>query len=360
MMTGDTTAITIAIVGAGLIGPRHAESVVKCNDASLAAFVDPSPQAEAIARKFGVPLCRNVDELLASSSRPHAAIVCSPNSTHVSISKQLLSAGIHVLVEKPVAIDVPSGQDLVRHVKQSEPFALAGHHRRFNPHVVAAKKALEANTIGKPIAISGLWALRKPTAYYQPPTEWRASSQGGGPVLINLVHEIDILHYLLGPIVRVYAEQTLSQRGHEAEEGAAVVLKFASGVVGTFLLSDATPSAHSFEAGTGENPIIPRSGRDFYRIFGSEGTLSVGDMKVERYAGGGESGWGEEVVEDEVPVGSEVPFDEQVRHLVRVVRGEEVPRCSVEDGLRAVVVTDAVKQAISTGVPVDLSRKSKL
>lgn len=352
--------IGIAIIGAGLIGPRHAASVVKCNDAFLVAFVDPNKQAEVVAREFGVPLYQNVDGLLASGTRPDAAIVCSPNSTHVPISKQLLDAGIHVLVEKPVAIDVRSGQDLVQHVKQSKNVALAGHHRRFNPYVVAAKKALSSNTIGKPIAISGLWALRKPASYYQAPAEWRASSEGGGPILINLVHEIDILHYLLGPIVRVYAEQTLSQRGHDAEEGAAIVLKFASGVVGTFLLSDATPSAHSFEAGTGENPIIPRSGKDFYRIFGSEGTLSVGDMKVERYANGGEQGWSEEVVENEVLVGPEVPFDEQVKHLVRVVRGDEQPRCSVEDGLRAVIVTDAVKQAMRTGLPVNLTKSANL
>lgn len=351
--------VTVAIVGAGLIGPRHAESVLKCPDAVLAAFVDPSPQAESVARKFGVPLFTDIDGLLAAT-RPDAAIVCSPNSTHVSLSKRLLDAGVHVLVEKPVAIDVGSGQELVRHVKRSDKTALAGHHRRFNPYVVAAKKALATNTIGRPIAVSGLWALRKPETYYQAPTAWRALSDGGGPILINLVHEIDILHYLLGPIVRVYAEQTVSQRGHEAEEGAAIALKFESGVVGTFLLSDATPSAHSFEAGTGENPIVPRTGKDFYRILGSEGTLSVGDMKVERYRSEKEVGWQDEVVEEALPVGTEVPFDEQVKHLVRVVKGEEAPRCTVEDGLRAVIVTDAVTRAMRTGLPVDITKESKL
>jgi predicted dehydrogenase len=353
--------VTVAIVGAGLIGPRHAESVAECPDASLVAFVDPDPQAEAVAQRFRVPLYRDVEGLLASGRLPAAAIVCSPNSTHVSLSKRLLDAGIHVLVEKPVAMDVSSGQELVRHVRNSNRTALAGHHRRFNPYVVAAKTALSSQTIGTPIAVSGLWALRKPATYYQSPTAWRSQSRGGGgPILINLVHEIDILHYLLGPIVRVYAEQTISQRGHEVEEGAAIVMRFKSGVVGTFLLSDATPSAHSFEAGTGENPIIPRSGRDFYRIFGSEGTLSVGDMKVERYKGGGEHGWSEEIVEESLSVGGEVPFDEQIKHLVRVVRGEEQPRCTVEDGLWAVVVADAVTRAMRTGRPVDVDLTAKL
>jgi predicted dehydrogenase len=139
------------------------------------------------------------------------------------------------------------------------------------------------------------------------------------------------------------------------------VLKFESGVVGTFLLCDSAPSAHSFEAGTGENPNIPRSGRDFYRIFGSEGTLSVGNMKVERYRDdGGEGAWSDEVIEEDVQVGGEVPFDEQVGHLVRVVRGLEGPRCSIEDGLRAVVVAEAVRKAMKTGVPVDIDVMSKL
>lgn len=352
--------VAVAIVGAGLIGPRHAESVAKCPDASLAAFVDPNPQAEAVAQKFGVPLHKDVEGLLASGSLPDAAIVCSPNSTHVSLSKRLLDAGIHVLVEKPVAIDVSSGRDLVRHVQRSNKVALAGHHRRFNPYVVAAKTALSAKAIGTAVAISGLWALRKPQTYYQAPTEWRALSQGGGPILINLVHEIDILHYLLGPIIRVYAEQTVSQRGHEAEEGAAIVIRFESGVVGTFLLSDATPSAHSFEAGTGENPIIPQTGKDFYRIFGTEGTLSVGDMKVERSKAGSEGGWQDEIIEKRLLVGAEVPFDEQIKHLVRVVRGEETPRCTIEDGLRAVVVAEAVTRAMRTGQPVNITHTSKL
>jgi predicted dehydrogenase len=381
--------VKIVIIGAGLIGPRHASSVVKCPDASLYAIVDPSPLAEAVAQRFQVPLYRDIDELLLAaggtgdddkdkktnhnnnndSNLPDAAIVCSPNATHVPLSKRLLAAGIHVLVEKPVAITVSSGLDLLRHAKQHEQStsgvkALAGHHRRFNPYVVAAHRALSSNAIGRPLAVSGLWALRKPASYYQAPTAWRASSEsGGGPVLINLVHEIDILHYLLGPIVRVYAEQTLSTRGHDAEEGAAIVLRFESGVVGTFLLCDAAPSAHSFEAGTGENPNIPRSGRDFYRVFGTEGTLSVGDMKVERYRerdDGGEGGWSDEIVEEDVKVGGEVPFDEQVGHLVKVVRGLERPRCSIEDGLRAVVVAEAVREAMRTGVPVNIDELSKL
>ena len=75
----------------------------------------------------------------------------------------------------------------------------------------------------------------------------------------------------------------MSQRGHEAEEGAAILLRFKSGVVGTVILSDALPSPYNFEAATGENPLFPKAGKDIYRIFGTEATLSVGDMKVYTY-----------------------------------------------------------------------------
>lgn len=183
--------------------------------------------------------------------------------------------------------------------------------------------------------------------------EWHRSSASGGTVMINLIHEIDILHYLLGPITRVFAEKTISQRGFEAEEGAAIVLRFESGVVGTFLLSDNTPSPHNFEAGTGENPMIPKVGKDVYRIFGTEGMVSVPDMKWSRYDG--VNSWTEEIKETgvEVDVGK-APFELQVKHLVEVLAGRENPVCSAADGLRAVVVCEAVKRALYTGLPVEI------
>lgn len=351
--------VQIAVIGAGLIGPRHAQSVVSYSQTTLASFVDPSPQAVAVAQAFDVPLYRSLQELLGSDNVPDAAIVCTPNDTHVSISEALLQAGVHVLVEKPIAIDSISGRRLARAASRSQKRVLVGHHRRFNPYVVAAKRVLESEIIGTPIAVSGLWTIGKPASYFQAPTEWRASANGG-VLLINLIHEIDVLHYLLGPIVRVHAEQTISQRGHEAEEGAAVLLRFRSGAVGTFVLSDSTPSQHNFESGTGENPIIPKSGKDFYRIFGSEGTLSVGDMKVTKHRQGDDKSWSHPLVEEIIAVGTDVPFDEQIKHFVRVVREDEMPRCSIEDGVRAVEVVEALKEAMKTGQPIDIDRTSRL
>lgn len=360
---GSTEKVKVAIIGFGAIGQRHAKSAVACPDITLLCLVDPAPNAQVGAAVYNVPLYPSVQEMLALES-PDAAIICAPNRQHVIIGQELLRAGINVLVEKPVSTTIVGGKDLIETARRCGKQLLVGHHRRFNPFVTAAKNALTDGVVGRPIAVCGIWATFKPDSYFKKPFEWRAEIGSGGVILINLVHEVDTLQYLLGPIVRVHAEQTISQRmptGNvkSAEEGAAILLRFSSGVVGTFILSDATPSQHNFESATGENPIIPKAGRDIYRIFGTDGTLSVGDMTVQKYGTNVEKSWTNQLEGHFLSTGKDIPFDEQANHFARVVKGQEKPRCSGEDGLRAVIVCDAVKRAIAEGGPVDI-RTSKL
>lgn len=182
--------------------------------------------------------------------------------------------------------------------------------------------------------------------------QWHRA-ESAGPVLINLIHDVDVLHFWFGPIVRVSAEKTMSQRGHPAEEGAAIILKFANGIVGTFLLSDAVVSPHNFECGTGENPTIPAEGRDAYRIFGSEGSLSFPDMMRWTYAG--KRSWTEPLAYEHVNVPDmKIPFELQVEHFVAVIKGEAPPSCSGVDGLRAVMVCEAVRKSIADGCSVEI------
>ena len=216
--------------------------------------------------------------------------------------------------------------------------------------------------MGQTLAVSGLWTLYKPVEYFQPPAEWRGQPDSGGPILINLIHEIDLMHHLVGPIVRVQAERgpdITKVRGtkHKAESGAAVTLRFANGAVGTFLLADNTPSPFNFESGTGENPTIPQTGLDFYRIFCSNGVLSVPDMRIWRYETekGISKSWTEQLLEErsEVPE-LKTPFELQVAHFLKVISGEEEPSCSGKDGVRALIVCNAVKEAIEKGSAINI------
>lgn len=345
--------IRIAVIGAGSIGPRHARTVANSSVATLSAIVDPAPSGGQLADELKVPHYRSIANIVQSPDKPDAAIICTPNHTHVALSKELSASGIHILIEKPFSIDIPSGKELVQHLETTRVKALVGHHRRFNPYIVAAKKILSSGSLGHIIAVNGLWTLYKPLDYFDAPTEWRRDKTGG-VILINMIHEVDLLHYLFGPIIRVHAEQTVSQRGFEAEEGAALTLRFKSGIVGSFLISDHTPSPYNFESGTGENPLIPKTGQDFYRIFGTDGSLSVPDMTEWSYKGKDKKSWHSELVREEAAVSLRVPFDDQLEHFVKVVNGEEKPSCTANAGLAALVVCEAIKEALAANTTVNI------
>ncbi|KAJ5123143.1 hypothetical protein N7448_009240 [Penicillium atrosanguineum] len=352
-MSFSERKIDVAVIGVGLIGPRHCRTVKESNEARLVAIVDLQPSTAKVAEEFGAAHYTSVQDLIRSSDKPDAAIICTPNHTHASLAKELAAAGIHVLIEKPVSVDISSGRELVEILNQSGVKALVGHHRRFNPYVIAAKEAISSGSLGDITAISGMWTTYKPEDYFDVPAAWRRG-KSGGVVLINLIHEVDILHHLFGPITRVHAESTKSRRGYEAEEGAAIVFRFRSGVVGTFVISDNVPSPHNFESGTGEIPLIPKAGADFYRIFGTGASLSVPDMTKWSYDGAPVKSWNEKLSQESLEVTPAVPFEKQFSHFVRVIHGEEDPSCSAGAGLAALMVCEAVRESLQTGQTVEI------
>ncbi|KAI0517213.1 hypothetical protein F5B22DRAFT_134358 [Xylaria bambusicola] len=375
--------IGIAVIGfAGIIGRRHTAHVISNPSAALLAVVDGAPGASDLAAQLapGVPFFQTVTEML-STTVPDAAIVCTPNAHHVTVGLELADAGVHLLVEKPLAEAKASARTLVDRVRQKGVKLLVGHHRRFNPYVVAARKVLKTSDekpgapgVGLVTAVSGLWTTYKPDGYYAA-APWRRSRQlGGGPVMINFAHEVDTLQHLLGPITRVSAEKMrrryTSEEGdaNAVEDGAALTLRFESGAVGSFILSDGVVSPHNFEAGTGENPLLPRARRprhghlddideiesepvDVYRIFGANGTLSVPDMTLWT-CGDKPRSWENELQVQRIELDDDprVPFERQLDHFIAVVRGDIPikggPGCTGEEGLGVIAVCEAVIEAL--------------
>lgn len=310
---------------------------------------------------------------------PDAYIICVPSGLHVRVAVDLLkvAAPKAILVEKPLSTNSSSGAELLDLAQKKECKLLVGHHRRFHPSLDAAKHLILSGELGKLTAISGLWTTKKCDGYFAQ-AKWRRSRiGGGGPVWTNFVHDIDVLHYLTGSRVeRVWVTGSVNRRVHEGvsendvvEEGVAMLLQFANGIVGTFILCDNVPSRFGWEAATGDNPSLPKAEGpiDSYRIFGTQGTLSVPDGVLWKYGKkeeeeaqkqGLEVGWNIPIGREVLKVHDGIPFQLQVKHLAGVVRGTEDPSCSGEDGLAAVKVCEAIIQALrlGDGYPVDISQ----
>lgn len=402
--------VSIIVIGAGLIGPRHAEHVVNRPNAQLYAIIDHSAKGPSVASRFNVPLYKDLDEMFQYCDQynvkyPDAAIIATPNHTHVPLGLRLASKGVHLLVEKPLSPNAQDSKTLIEFCKKQNVKLLIGHHRRFNPYIITCKENLPK--LGQVVAVQGTWTLRKPDSYFQE-KPWRSSKElGGGALLINLIHDLDNLQYLFGPVEKVYAELLMKQRARggnitcteAVDEGAVLTLRFANGICGTFLCSDNVVSPFLFESGTGENPTVPFNDEvaGFYRIFGSHGTLSVPDFKLYHQYNQSDRSWLSPVEDTQVKMAFEVqkeieveeeedvvmfgiptpspspntkddalfkhhggtissekpkPFDLQVDHFVNLILGKEHEvKCSGEDALRALLCIEAVSKSIETGLP---------
>lgn len=343
--------VRIAVAGAGLIGTRHAEEVAASEATELAAVVDPGPAGPAVARRFGVPLRTSLDELFARD-RPDGVVLATPNRLHVDGGLACVAARVPVLVEKPIADTVAGGTRLVEAGEAAGVPVLTGHHRTYSPVMARAREVVRGGVLGRIVAVTGTALFRKPDDYFDVGGGWRRLP-GGGPVLINLVHDVNNLQQLVGEVVRVQATTSSAARGFPVEDTAAILLTFACGALGTFLLSDAAASPRSWEQTARENTAYAtHPDEDCYHVAGTTGCLSVPTMRLRVYPGPGS--WYEPFETTVVDVERADPLARQVAHFAAVVRGEAEPVCSGRDGLASLRVVEAVVESARTGRPVDL------
>ena len=348
--------VRLALFGAGGIGVRHLALAEEEHACAIVAVADPLEAAAAVALRHGARFYRDYRELL-DRERLDGAIVATPNDRHAEVGIACAERGLPVLMEKPIADTVGSGRALVAAAaKHGVPLAV-GHHRRFDPAVGIAHRAIRDGRIGRLAAVECLWAMRKHDAYYD--VEWRRVRPGGGPALINLIHDVDLLRYLCGDVARVYAEGGAELRGHEVEDTVAATLRFASGAVGTIVASDATPSPWSWESGTGENPLIPPTGRNCYRFLGTEGALALPRLDLWRHDDGVPAGWHEAIRARTLAAGPRAALKDQLRHFCGVACGEHAPRVSGEDGLRTLATTLSIIGSMERGTPVAVDGRAR-
>ena len=342
--------VRIAVAGAGLIGRRHIEEVDASASAELAAIVDPFPSE--LAEKYGVPQHESLAALFAAG-RPDGVILATPNQLHVDGGLECVAAGVPVIVEKPVGDTVEGASRLVEAGEAAGVPVLTGHHRNYSPIMATAREIVRSGTLGRIVAVTGTAMFHKPDGYYEIGGGWRRQP-GGGPILLNLIHEVNNLLSLVGDIVAVQAVTSNATRGFVVEDTAAMVFTFANGALGTFLLSDAAASPRSWEQTSQENlEYATHPDEDCYHIAGTDGSLSVPTMRLRTYAG--EHSWYVPFESGVVPLERSDPLANQITHFAEVIRGEAEPICSGRDGLKTLQVVAAVTEAARTGTPVTLT-----
>jgi predicted dehydrogenase len=339
-------AMRLGVAGAGLIGRRHIELIEASPDCELAGIADPSEQARAFAEQRNIP-CYADHRALLEREKPDGMIVASPNALHLAMTLDCIAHGVPALVEKPVTDTVASALILCEAARHSGVPVLVGHHRRHNPRIKAVRDMVASDRLGRLTTVVGMWLLKKPDDYFN--VAWRREA-GGGPLLINLVHEIDSLRFICGEIVEVQAMTSNKTRGFAVEDTAAVLLKFEGGAIGTVTLSDATPAPWSWELTSGENADYPKQNQPCYLFAGTKGSLSVPTMELWSYAS--ESGWYAPLSRTDVATPVFDPLVEQLRHFLAVMARSETPLISAEDAMGTLAVVEAVRKAALTGTRV--------
>ena len=340
--------VRLGLIGMGLIGTPHMKTLKKVEECDLVAISDIEDKHRETAVRVGAKFYLNYEEMI-EKEKLQGVIIATPNHLHVPMGITCARKGLHLFVEKPVAPSVSEADRLIEAAKQNKVHILVGHQRRFNPLVEKAREIVRGGGIGKLVGITLTWALLKPPPYFEGPLAWRRE-KGGGPILINLIHEIDNLRYICGEINEVFAAVSNKVRNFAVEDTASITFRFKNGALGTAFVCDCAPSLSAYEATTGENPLIYRDFGNCYYFYGTNASLLFPQMKKLFYTDPLKLGWHYPITEEGVKVVQEDdPYVREFRHFSRVILGEEAPRTSGEDGKRTLEVTLAAQKSGETG-----------
>ncbi|MGI9501152.1 MAG: Gfo/Idh/MocA family protein [Geminicoccaceae bacterium] len=339
--------LRIGLIGAGVIGRKHAVYLQASPDCDLVAIADPSSNVETVAAEHGAACYAGFEEMLDREALD-GVIIAAPNDLHEAAGVAAAACGVPMIVEKPIAADLGAAARLTTAAEEAKVPLLVGHHRRYNPRARRARALVRDGALGRLVAVNAVWGVRKPEPYFD--ATWKRMP-GGGPILINLIHEIDMLRFICGEITEVLALSSSVVRGFDVEDSASVALRFESGALGTVLISDTAPSPWSWEQATGENhPIFPENEQNPSRFLGTEAAMEFPRLKIWRHDG---------AVDWHSPLASEEPtlpkidvYSEQVAHFARVIRGEEQPIITGEDASRSLAATLAVIEAAESKTAV--------
>ncbi len=329
------------ICGLGSIGRRHLRNLQSLGHSEI-VLLRSGKSTLPDEELAGLPTEQDLAEALAKW-RPSAVVVSNPTALHLEVALAAARAGCHILLEKPVSDTLQGVDELAREVEEQDVRLLVGFQFRFHPGLEALKRLLEDGAIGRPLSARVHWGEYLPG--WHPWEDYRLSYSAradlGGGVLLTLCHPFDYLRWLFGEVEAVTAEAgKLGDLELEVEDTAEVLLAFREGpLVSVHLDYNQRPATHWLE------------------IVGTKGTLR---WEAEH---GGVRWWAADLREwREVtpPAGFDRNhmFLKEMAHFVEVVEGRAEPRCTLQDGARALEIVIAAKQSAMEGQRVRPGRET--
>ncbi len=341
--------INISIVGTGLMGLQHIKAISKSKKANLHSIVDISDNAKKLSNKYKIPLYSDVSSLL-KSNQLDAVIVATPNQLHEKHTISFLKKKIPVLLEKPISDNIKSAKKIIISSKKNKTPLLIGYHRRHNAIVSKVKTIIRSGKLGNIVSANVLCWLYKHKEYFK--ETWRIS-RGGGPLGINLVHDIDMICYLLGSIRYVQAFTTNKTRKHKVEDTATVSLIFESGALCTLNISDTIVAPWSYELTAGENPAYPVTNQSAYMIGGTKGSIQFPNLKYWFYKKD-RSWWNKIFLKSDINKKDDNTLVNQIDHFSDVVLKKVKPKVNGSDGLNSLKIFAAITKSAKTGKKIKI------
>jgi UDP-N-acetyl-2-amino-2-deoxyglucuronate dehydrogenase len=260
--------LKFAIVGCGRIAARHAEQIKRFG--ILNAVCDNiESKAIQLGEKYNSRVYTDLDDLINKENELDVVSVCTPNGLHAQHSIKALRKNLHVLCEKPMAISVFDCGQMIEESEKANRHLFIVKQNRYNPPVIAVKKAIEENRLGKILSVQ-LNCFWNRNAEYYTQSDWKGTKQlDGGTLYTQFSHFIDLVYWILGDILRVEAiTKNLNHNNIiEFEDTGVVIMEFYNGIIGTL-----NYTVNSFE----------KNMEGSLTIFGENGTVKIGGQYLNK------------------------------------------------------------------------------
>jgi predicted dehydrogenase len=318
-----TAPVSFLLVGAGAIAQSYVQAFKDSKLARLVAVADPRREAaDAVAAGLGCQAFSSHEAALREA-RFEAAIVCTPPATHADVAVALAGRGVHVMCEKPLSIDLAGAHRMVDAASRAGVLLTMASKFRYVADVIEAKSIVASGLLGEIILFENTFTSRVDMS-----RRWNADPavSGGGVLIDNGTHSVDIARYFLGPLAAVQAVEGKRVQSLAVEDTARMFLRSKAGVVANVDLSW----------------TLNKERDSYIDIYGSDGTVRVG-WKSSQYRHASNPNW----IQFGNGYDKVAAFRKQVENFCLAVRGEEPPGITSEDAIASVQVIEAAYRSLA-------------